>query len=158
AAAGVAFFLITFLHVVFGELIPKTLALEGPDRSSLWVARPLNVFARLSRPLVLLMNGTGNALLRLFGHKPAGANEMVHSVEELSLLIEGSQDSGIISKKQAELVQKVFRLSGKKVKDCLVPRERMATLEVRTPPEQVLEAVRTGAHTRLPVYEGRSTT
>jgi len=154
AAVGVAFFLITFLHVVFGELIPKTLALEGPDRTSLWVARPLNVFARLSRPLVLLMNGTGNGILRLFGHKPAGTEAMVHSVEELSLLIEDSQDSGILSKKQAELVQKVFRLSGKKVKDCLVPRERMAALEVRTPPEQVLEAVRQGAHTRLPVYEG----
>src|SRR5437660_992916 len=80
-----------------GELIPRTLALEGPDRTSLWVARPLNVFARLSRPLVLLMNGTGNALLRLFGHKPAGTEAMVHSVEELSILIEDSQDSGVIS-------------------------------------------------------------
>src|SRR5438552_12704677 len=78
---------------------------------------------------------------------------MVHSVEELSLLIEDSQDSGILSKKQAELVQKVFRLSGKKVRDCLVPRDRMACLELHTDPDKILEEVRRGAHTRMPVYE-----
>jgi putative hemolysin len=154
-AVGVAFFLITLLHVVFGELIPKTLALQTPDRTSLWVARPLQMFTRLTRPLVLLMNGTGNAVLRRFGYQPAGREAMVHSVEELGLLIEDSEDSGILSKKQAELVQKVFRLSGKKVKDCLVPREKVAALEVRAPPEQVLEAVRRGAHTRMPVYDGQ---
>jgi putative hemolysin len=153
-AVGVAFFLITFLHVVFGELIPKTLALQTPDRSSLWVARPLLVFTRLSRPLVRLMNGTGNAILRRLGYGPGGTEAMVHSVEELSLLIEGSQDSGVLSAQQAELVQKVFRLPGKRVGDCMVPRDRMAALELRTPPEQVLEVVRRGAHTRMPVYEG----
>ena len=151
---GTAFFLITFMHVVFGELVPKTLALQAPDRTSLWVARPLVGFAWVSRPLVMLMNGAGNALLRLFGFKPAGAEAMVHSVEELSLLIEDSSESGTISKRQAELVEKVFRLSGKRVKDCLVPREKMAALELRTPPEQALEAVRRGAHTRMPVYDG----
>lgn len=154
-AVGLAFALITFMHVVFGELIPKTLALQLPDKTSLWVARPLALFALVSRPVVLAMNGTGNAILRRFGIRPAGNEGMVHSVQELSLLIEDSQDSGILSKKQAELVQKVFRLSGKKVRDCMVPRDRMAALELHTPPEKVLEAVREGAHTRMPVYEGR---
>jgi CBS domain containing-hemolysin-like protein len=153
-AVGGAFFLITLMHVVFGELIPKTLALQTPDNTSLWVARPLRLFTRLTRPLVLLMNGTGNAVLGLFGYKPAGAEALVHSVEELGLLIEDSQDSGVLSKRQAELVQKVFRLSGKQVKDCLVPRDKMAALELRSPPDQVLEAVRQGAHTRMPVYDG----
>lgn len=152
-AVAVAFFLITLMHVVFGELIPKTLALQTPDRTSLWVARPLMLFARLSRPLVLLMNGTGNAILRMFGYRPATAEAMVHSVGELSLLIEGSEDSGVLSARQAELVQKVFRLPGKQVKDCMVPRDRMAALELRAPPEQILEAVRRGAHTRMPVFE-----
>jgi putative hemolysin len=138
-AVAVAFFLITLMHVVFGELIPKTLALQTPDRTSLWVARPLMLFARLSRPLVLLMNGTGNAILRLFGYQPATAEAMVHSVAELSLLIEGSEDSGVLSTKHAEMVQKVFRLPGKKVKDCLVPRGQMATLELHSSPEQVLD-------------------
>src|SRR5262249_44795729 len=92
-AFALAFFLITRLHGGFGALIAKTLALQAPDRTALWVARPLGVSARLSRPLVLLMNGAGNAVLRLLGHQPAGAGEMVHSVEELSLLVEESEDS-----------------------------------------------------------------
>jgi len=154
AAVALAFALITFLHVVFGELIPKTLALQTPDHTALWVAGPLNVFARLSRPLIVVMNGAGNAILRRAGYGPAGTAAMVHSVEELSMLVDEGQDSGTLSRKQAELVQKVFRLSGKRVRDCLVPREKMAALERATPPEKVLEAMRSGAHTRMPVYEG----
>jgi CBS domain containing-hemolysin-like protein len=154
AAVAIAFALITFMHVVFGELIPKTLALQTPDHTSLWVAAPLNVFTRMSRPFIFLMNGTGSAILRWIGYKPAGTESRVHSVQELSLLIEDTQEAGILSSAQAEFVRKVFRLSGKKVGDCMVPRERMAALELRTPPEQVLEVVRRSAHTRMPVYEG----
>src|SRR5262249_20416162 len=80
---GVAFALITFMLVVFGELIPKTLALQAPDTPALWVARPLLLFTRLTRPFVLLMNGTGNAILRRCGYRPAGSEAMVHSVQEL---------------------------------------------------------------------------
>ncbi|HYT87608.1 MAG TPA: hemolysin family protein [Gemmataceae bacterium] len=154
AAVAFAFALITVMHVVFGELIPKTLALQKPDRTSLWVAGPLNVFTRMSRPFLFLMNGTGNAFLRWIGYKPAGTEGLVHSVEELSLLIEDTQEAGILSPVQAEVMRKVFHLSGKRVGDCMVPRERMAALELRTPPEQVLEVVRHSAHTRMPVYDG----
>jgi CBS domain containing-hemolysin-like protein len=154
AAVALAFALITFMHVVFGELIPKTLALRTPDRTSLWVAGPLNVFTRMSRPFLFLMNGTGAALLRCLGHRPTGSEGQVHSVEELSLLIEDTREAGVLSPAQAEFVRKVFRLSGKRVGDCMVPRERMAALELRTPPEQVLEVVRRSAHTRMPVYDG----
>jgi CBS domain containing-hemolysin-like protein len=149
----IAFFLITFMHVVFGELIPKTMALQSPDRTALWVARPLNAFAWITRPLILLMNGTGNLILRLSGFRPASEG-LVHSVEELLLLIEDTEEAGVLDPEQAEFVQNVFRLSGKRVRDCMVPRERMAALELTTPPDKVLESVRTGAHTRMPVYEG----
>jgi CBS domain containing-hemolysin-like protein len=153
-AAALAFVLITFMHVVFGELIPKGLALEGPDRTALWLAKPLLVFARLTRPLILLMGGTSNAILRLLGCRPARGEEAVHSLEELTLLIEDTEEAGLLAPEQAEYVQNVFRLSGKRVKDCLVPRDKMAALELHTPPDKVLEAVRQGAHTRMPVYEG----
>ena len=79
---------------------------------------------------------------------------MVHSVEELTLLIEDTEEAGIIDEDQAEFVQNVFQLSSKKVRDCMVPREKMATLELTAPPDRVLEAVRRGAHTRIPVYDG----
>jgi CBS domain containing-hemolysin-like protein len=78
---------------------------------------------------------------------------MVHSVEELLLLIEDTEEAGLIDPEQADLVENVFELSSKRVRDCMVPREKMAALELNTPPEKVLEAVRTGAHTRMPVYE-----
>jgi hypothetical protein len=113
-----AFGLITFMHVVFGELIPKTLALQAPDRTSLWVAAPLNVFVRLTRPFVTLLNGTGNAILRRCGYRPAGSEGNVHSVDELDLLIEDTREAGVISDRQAEFVRKVFRLSGRRVAAC----------------------------------------
>jgi putative hemolysin len=146
--------LITFMHVVFGELIPKNLALQAPDRAALWLSTPLIVFARLTRPFTLIMSGTANVIVRLCGYKPARGEELVHTVEELVLLIEDTEEAGILEPEQAEYVQNVFRLSGKKVRDCLVPRDKMATLELNTPPDKVLEAVRSGAHTRMPVYEG----
>lgn len=149
-----AFGLITFMHVVFGELIPKTLALQVPDRTSLWVAAPLNLFVRLTRPFVALLNGTGNLILRWCGYQPAGAEGNVHSVDELALLIGETEESGVLSAQQAEFVRKVFTLSGKRVCDCMVPREKMAALALGTPPDRVLEAVRSGAHTRMPVYDG----
>jgi putative hemolysin len=154
SAATIALLLITFMHVTFGELIPKNLALQVPDRTALWLASPLVVFARLTRPFTLIMSGTANAILRRWGVQPARGEELVHSVEELVLLIEDTEEAGVLEPDQAEFVQNVFRLSGKKVRDCLVPRDKMATLELNTPPDRVLEAVRSGAHTRMPVYEG----
>ena len=155
AATILAFLLITFLHVVFGELIPKSLALETADRTALWLSGPLNVFSRLSRPLIVLMNGTANFILRRLGLHAASAEEMVHSVEELLLLIEDTEEAGILDPDQAAFVQNVFHLSNKRVGDCLMPRDKMAALELNTPPDKVLEAVRSGAHTRMPVYEGQ---
>jgi CBS domain containing-hemolysin-like protein len=153
-AIGIAFAIITFMHVVFGELMPKSVALQTPEATSLWVAAPLNVFARLTKPVVSLMNGTGNALLRLCGFRPASGAESVHSVEELRLLIDDSEEDGLLDEDQAEFVHNVFQLSDKRVADCMVPREKIGALDVNTPPEKVLEAVRSGAHTRRPVYDG----
>ncbi len=154
ASTAAAFALITFMHVVFGELIPKTVALQVPDRTALWVAKPLNVFSRISRALIVVMNGTGNLVLRWCGFRPAQEAHLVHSVEELVLLVEDTEQAGLIDEDQAEFLQNVFRLSNKLVSDCMVPREKMATLELHTSPEKVLEHVRQGAHTRLPVYDG----
>jgi putative hemolysin len=154
SATAIALLLITFMHVVFGELIPKNMSLQAPDRAALWLGGPLVAFARLTRPLTLIMSGTANAILRRCGYEPAHGEELVHTVEELVLLIEDTEEAGVLEPDQAEFVQNVFRLSTKKVRDCLVPREKMAALELNTPPDRVLDAVRRGAHTRMPVYEG----
>jgi CBS domain containing-hemolysin-like protein len=153
-ATLLAFFFITFLHVVFGELIPKSLAIQTPDRTALWLTAPLNAFAYLSRPFISTMSGTASLILRAFGMAPVSGEEMVHSVDELLLLIEDTEEAGILDPEQAEFAQNVFRLWNKRVGDCLVPRDKMAALELNLPPEKILEAVRSGAHTRMPVYEG----
>ena len=152
-AGGLAFCLITFMHVVFGELIPKTLALQSPDKTALWTARPFDIFVKLTRPIVVLIYGTTNLCLHVFGHPPASGTQMVHSVEELALLIEDTEEAGILDPEQADLVQNVFRLSNKTVKDCMVPREKMATARADDAGGQgVLEAAshrRAHSHARL---------
>jgi putative hemolysin len=153
-AGFLALVLITFMHVVFGELIPKTFALQTADRTALWVARPLVWFAHATRPLILLMHGTASLLLQWFGFRTSPGETMVHSIEELLLLIEDTEEAGILDSDQADYVENVFRLSSKTVAQCMVPRDKMAALEANMAPEKVLEAVRSGAHTRMPVYEG----
>lgn len=153
-AVAIAFSLVTFMHVVFGELMPKAVALQTPDTTALWVSPPLNVFARITRPLVSMMNGTGNWLLARIGYTPSGEQAHVHSVEELRLLVEDVEEAGRLDEEQAEFVYNVFALADKTVRDCMVPREKMMALDVNTPPQKVLEVVRLGAHTRMPVYDG----
>ncbi|MBX9679899.1 MAG: hemolysin family protein [Gemmataceae bacterium] len=154
AVAGtMSFMLVTFLHVVFGELFPKSLALLSPARVSLWVAPPLRIFELSARPIIWIMNGTGNFLVRLCGLK-SHHESMVHSVEELALLIEDTEEAGILDSDQAIMVQNVFGLSAKQVSDCMVPREKMAAVEIKTPLARVLELIRTEGHTRMPVFDG----
>lgn len=152
-AGALAFMVVTFLHVVFGELFPKTVALQSPDRVALWVARPLNWFATVARPLIGLMNGTGNWFVRRCGFH-AAPESLVHSVEELTLLIEDTEEAGILDADQVELLQNIFALADKQVRDCMIPLARMAAVELNTPLSKVLERVREDGHTRLPVYEG----
>lgn len=153
-AGPMALILITFMHVVFGELIPKTIALERPDAVALVVAMPLNLFTQLVSPFLRLMNGTANALCRGMGFTGKGDHASLHSVEELLLLVEDTEEAGFIAPDQADYLENVFRLTNKRVGDIMVPRDSVAALELTTPPGQILETVRTGAHTRMPVYEG----
>lgn len=153
-ASVLAFIVITFLHVILGELAPKAVALQQPDIVSLWVTPPLLWFARIMRPVIFIMNGMGNGVVRLLGFQPVTGHQMLHSVEELGLLIEETRQAGVLPRDQAEYVRNVFRLPEKLVRDCLVPRERVAALELHMPEEKILEAVREGAHTRMPVYDG----
>jgi CBS domain containing-hemolysin-like protein len=152
-AVAIAFSLVTFMHVVLGELMPKAVALQTPDKTALWVSPPLNLFARITRPLVSVMNGTGNWLLRRIGYTPSGSEEAVHSVAELRMLVEDTAEEGLIDEDQEAMLLNVFALTDKTVRDCMVPREKMSSLDVNSPPDKVLEVARLGAHTRLPVFE-----
>jgi CBS domain containing-hemolysin-like protein len=145
--------LITYMHVVFGEQMPKLAALQETEVIGLWVARPVNVFGRLTGPLIRLMNGSSAWLLRRLGYKGTGEEGEVHSVDELRLLVEDTEEAGLLDPEAADMVLNVFGLTDKRVRDCMVPRDNMAALDVNSPADKVMEVARLGAHTRLPVYD-----
>src|SRR5438105_14363957 len=105
------------------------MAFQIADKAALWLARPLLIFVWVARPFIALINVSGNGILRLGGFRPAGGEAMVHSVEELLLLIEDQEEAGVLDADQAELVENVFRMTNKRVSDCMVPRDKMAALE-----------------------------
>jgi len=146
--------LITYMHVVFGEQMPKIAALQASESIGLWVARPVNLFGRLTGPLIRLMNGSSAWFLRRLGYKTDGEEGEIHTVDELALLVEDSEEAGEIDPDAADMVLNVFALADKTVRDCMVPRDKMAALDVNCPNDRVLEVARLGAHTRLPVYDG----
>ncbi len=152
-ATAIAFLAITLLHVILGELVPKAAALQKPDIIALWFSKPLLLFTRVMRPLIVLMNRAGNAVVRLLGFEPIRGHQMTHSVEELGMIIEETQQAGVLPRDQAEYLRNVFRLPAKKVGDCMVPSHKTAMLELHMSEEKILDSVREGAHTRMPVYD-----
>jgi CBS domain containing-hemolysin-like protein len=153
-ALTLAFSAITFVHVVAGELAPKAVALDFPGRVALVCARPLLVFGRIFRPVLVFMNGTGNALVRAFGVKPAGRAQSVHSSDELSLLVSESRAAGAIHAYPGRILGNVFRLGRTRVRDVMIPREEMTAVPSGIDPEDLLDLLRESGFTRLPVYEG----
>ncbi len=153
ASVALTLSLITYMHVVFGEQMPKIAALQSSERIGLWVARPLNLFARCTKPLIRLMNGSSSLFLRWVGYKATDSHGEIYTVDELRLLVEDTEEAGLIDTAAAEYVMNVFELSNKAVRDVMVPWEKVSALELRTPPDKILEAVREGAHTRMPVYD-----
>jgi CBS domain containing-hemolysin-like protein len=153
-AVVIAFLIITFLHVVLGELAPKAVALQRAEDVALLVAGPLLTFGKVFRPFIRVMNGAGNLVVRMLRLPPVTSRHLVHSVDELSMLVEETQEAGVIPADQAIYVQNVFELSDKTVRDVMVPRDKVVTLPINASEEQVLEVARETAHTRLPVWEG----
>ncbi len=153
-AVTIAFILITFLHVVLGELAPKAIALQRSEDVALMIAAPLLVFARLFRPFIDLMNGTGNWVVRQLHLPPIATHKSVHSIDELMLLVEETEEAGVIPGDQADYLENVFMLSEKKVSEVMVPREKVVGLPLSATEDEVLEVARRTAHTRMPVWDG----
>ena len=154
-AAGIAvgFAVITFLHVVYGELAPKTVALVMPERLSGWVALPLMFFARLMMPFIALLNGTANASLRLFGIKPMSESRHVHSPEELRMLVMQARAHGTLDESDSAMLAGVFDFHEKKVQDVMRPRTDLAALPIDATEAEVRETVSRERYSRYPVYQ-----
>ncbi len=152
-AVGVSFFIITFLHVVIGELAPKSIALQNPEQASLIVATPTLWTERLFAPLIWALNGTGNALLRIAGIQPASGHQLVHSAEEIRMLVAASAEVGAIETDEQEMVDAIFALGATLARQVMVPRTEMVCVPVEATLEQIIHLAAETKLTKFPVYQ-----
>jgi CBS domain containing-hemolysin-like protein len=151
-AVAIAFAAITVLHIVLGELMPKSLALLHPEEVSRWVAFPLVGFAWVMTGPIKILNGSANALLRLFRIRPLSEHERVHSPEEIRMLVEQSQEGGRLGTQDARLLEGVFEFSEKTALDVMTPRTEIVALEAGLTVEQAADVVATAQRSRYPVH------
>ncbi len=152
AAIFVAFLVVTFLHIVFGELVPKSVALIRPERVSLWVTRPLLVFSNVMSPFISFLNGTANRLLRLVGVEPASEGAHVHSPEELRLLVMQARAHGTLDESDSAMLAGVFDFHNKKAWDVMRPRTEVAAIAEEVEEEELRDILKTERYSRYPVY------
>jgi len=153
-AIALAYLILTFFHVVIGELVPKGIALGHAERTALVVAAPVRTFFLLMHPLVWVLQRSTELVLTAFGLQPPGAELDVHSEAELKMLVSHSTEYGEIETEEQEMLYKVFDFADKEVKDVMVPRPDVVALSIDLPPEEALAAVIDSPYTRYPVYRG----
>ncbi len=150
-----SFGIITALHIVLGELAPKTLALQRSETVSLLVARPTEFFMRIFWAPISLLNGLGNMVVRSFGLEPPSGHSLVHSEEELKMLVTASQEAGVLEEEEEQMLHRVFGFSDLTAGQVMVPRTEMVAVPIDTPIAEVAEIAARDGHARLPVYRQR---
>ncbi len=151
-AVTLGLILLTVLHVLFGELFPKALAIQRPEAVSLALVLPLRAFYLATLPLTWLLSKASNALLGAVGLSNVHGTE-AHTSDELRFLLDQSKESGEIQDSEHELIENVFQFNDRMVKQIMVPRTKLAALDVAATEEEVLETVFSEGFSRLPVYE-----
>jgi CBS domain containing-hemolysin-like protein len=151
--AALALVVVTYLHVVFGELTPKAAALNHPEALARWLAPPLLFFAWITTPFTYFLNRSSQVILRLLGQEKAGSEEAVHSPEEIRLLVEQSQESGQMGVHDADLIDAVFEFSEKNAREVMTPRTELVALPVEATLSEVLSVVQESGLSRYPVYD-----
>jgi magnesium and cobalt exporter, CNNM family len=151
-AVIVALLIVTYLHVVIGELVPKGIALGHAERTALAVSTPVRWFFFVFRPLIWLLQESTAVLLRALGLEPPGADHEAHSEAELRMLLSSAAEQGEIEQEEQEMVYKVFDFADKEVSDVMVPRPDVVAISVALPPAEALQAVLESPYTRYPVY------
>ncbi|WP_227394690.1 hemolysin family protein [Jeotgalibacillus aurantiacus] len=149
---AVAFALVTFLHVVIGELAPKTLAIQFAEKMTLLLARPLYWFGKIMFPAIWTLNGSARLLLRAFGVQPAG-HEQAHSEEELKIIMTQSFQSGEINETELSFMENIFAFDERVAKDIMVPRVQMETLDLSMGVDEILSLIDEHQYTRFPVTQ-----
>lgn len=151
-STSLAFAIITFMHVVIGELMPKSIALQFPERTALIIARPMRWIAGLFKPFIFLLNGFGNFLLKLIHINPASCAHSVHSTEEIGMIIDASYNEGLLNETEKDMLQNIFKFSDKDAKQVMIPRPDMIAIPIDITYEELEETVLNTQYTRYPVY------
>jgi CBS domain containing-hemolysin-like protein len=153
-AIAIAFAAITFMHIVLGELMPKMIALERAEALALFAARPLELFAKVFRPLLWTFNKTGSTLGRLLGLKSSLEHTGVYNEVELRQLVDISRESGHLRAEERRLIHRVFEFSDTLVREAMVPRTALAAIPENSSLEQIVRSFQQHHYSRLPVYRG----
>jgi CBS domain containing-hemolysin-like protein len=149
---GVAFSIITVLHIVFGELAPKSIAIQRSEGVTLGIAYPLNIFYIMFRPFIWLLNGFANLILKAIGIAPASEHE-VHSPEELRFLVEQGNESGTMETTEYEIIKNAFDFSERTARQVMVPRTKIIGLNIELADEKMLDKMIDEGYSRVPVYK-----
>ncbi|MBK7970794.1 MAG: HlyC/CorC family transporter [Bacteroidetes bacterium] len=152
AAFPAAFGLLTVLHIVLGELAPKTIAIRYPLRTTMAISLPLRLFYLIFAPLIWLLNNMANLLLRTIGIKPTIGHE-IHTEEELRLILTESEEGGAIKQSEHELIQNVFEFDDRVVRQILVPRTKISAIDIDATNDEILNLVIDEQFSRFPVYK-----
>mgnify|MGYP001374673448 CR=1 FL=1 len=148
----IAFILITVLHIVLGEQVPKTAAIRNPLAFTLLIAFPLRGLYTIFAPFIWILNGLSNVLLRVFGMHAADHNE-IHTEEEIRMLLTESEEGGAIKSSENELIQNVFEFDDRVVRQILIPRTKISAIDVESTKEEVVQKVIDEGYSRMPVYQ-----
>jgi magnesium and cobalt exporter, CNNM family len=151
-AIVLAYAILSFFHVVFGELVPKGAALGHAEGTALWVSAPVRAFLTLFGPVIWLLRRSTELILNSFGLEPPGAEREVHSEAELRMLVSRSERQGQIEEDEREMIDKVFVFGDKDVADVMVAKPDVAAVSVDMPPEEALAVVLESPYTRYPVF------
>jgi CBS domain containing-hemolysin-like protein len=150
----IAFTIITAFHIVFGELTPKRIALERAEATALWVVKPTEIFMRVLWPFIRLLHGMAQTILRMLGMGGADRRTMVHSEEELKMLVTASQEAGVLEEQEEQMLHRVFGFADLTAGQVMLPRTELVAVAAETPRDAVIEQMVHSGHTRLPVYRG----
>ncbi|WP_018676357.1 hemolysin family protein [Riemerella columbina] len=148
-----SFLIITVMHIVFGELVPKSIAIRKSEATTLFISAPLKLFYNIFRPFIWLMNSISNSFLRLIKIHPVSEHE-IHSTEELQLLVKQSADSGEIEVENYEIIKNAFDFTDHSAKQIMVPRQNIQTIDIDDEVGDIIETIMESGFSRIPVYEG----
>src|SRR5690606_31586697 len=148
-----AFLIITVLHIVFGELAPKSIAIQRPVNTTMAIALPLQFFYLVFKPFIFVLNGFSNVILKLLGINSVDAHDSIHSSEELQYLLDQGKESGALDQAEHELIKNVFDFNERVVKNIMVPRTKISAVPLTSTEQELIDTIITEGYSRIPVYD-----